>query len=77
MAREAGEADDLALVGDERGVVALALGPGADADRRAATRGVGGSVRRALAALGGDADPGRWRPWRSYAVMQLWRSLDG
>jgi AraC family transcriptional regulator of adaptative response / DNA-3-methyladenine glycosylase II len=32
-------------------------------------------VRRALAALGGDADPGRWRPWRSYAVMHLWHSL--
>lgn len=33
-------------------------------------------VRRALAALDGPADPDRWRPWRSYAVMQLWRSLD-
>jgi len=32
-------------------------------------------VRRALAALGGDADPGRWRPFRSYAVMHLWASL--
>jgi AraC family transcriptional regulator of adaptative response / DNA-3-methyladenine glycosylase II len=32
-------------------------------------------VRRALAALGGDPDPVRWRPWRSYAVMHLWRSL--
>ena len=29
-------------------------------------------VRRALAALGGDPDPVRWRPWRSYAVMHLW-----
>jgi AraC family transcriptional regulator, regulatory protein of adaptative response / DNA-3-methyladenine glycosylase II len=35
------------------------------------------AVRRALATLGGDPDPGRWRPWRSYAVMHLWRSLDG
>jgi len=34
-------------------------------------------VRRALAALGGDADADRWRPWRSYAVMHLWRSLGG
>jgi AraC family transcriptional regulator, regulatory protein of adaptative response / DNA-3-methyladenine glycosylase II len=34
-------------------------------------------VRRALAALGGDPDPARWRPWRSYAVMHLWRSLAG
>ena len=25
-------------------------------------------VRRGLAALGGDPDPDRWRPWRSYAV---------
>jgi len=32
-------------------------------------------VCRALAALGGTADPDRWRPWRSYAVMHLWRSL--
>jgi AraC family transcriptional regulator, regulatory protein of adaptative response / DNA-3-methyladenine glycosylase II len=32
-------------------------------------------VRRALAALGSPADPGRWRPWRSYAVMHLWHSL--
>jgi AraC family transcriptional regulator of adaptative response / DNA-3-methyladenine glycosylase II len=32
-------------------------------------------VRRALAALGGKPDPARWRPWRSYAVMHLWRSL--
>jgi AraC family transcriptional regulator of adaptative response / DNA-3-methyladenine glycosylase II len=33
------------------------------------------AVRRALAGLGGDADPDRWRPFRSYAVMHLWRSL--
>jgi AraC family transcriptional regulator of adaptative response / DNA-3-methyladenine glycosylase II len=32
-------------------------------------------VRHALARLGGQADPERWRPFRSYAVMQLWRSL--
>jgi AraC family transcriptional regulator of adaptative response / DNA-3-methyladenine glycosylase II len=32
-------------------------------------------VRRALEALDGDADPDRWRPWRSYAVMHLWHSL--
>ena len=32
-------------------------------------------IRHALARLGADADPERWRPWRSYAVMQLWRSL--
>lgn len=31
-------------------------------------------VRRALAVLDGDADPERWRPWRSYAVMHLWQS---
>jgi len=35
------------------------------------------AVRRALAALGGEPDPARWRPWRSYAVMHLWRSLGG
>jgi len=33
------------------------------------------AVRRALERLGGDPDPDRWRPWRSYAVMHLWRSL--
>ena len=33
------------------------------------------AIRRALERLGGDADPERWRPWRSYAVMHLWRSL--
>jgi AraC family transcriptional regulator, regulatory protein of adaptative response / DNA-3-methyladenine glycosylase II len=34
-------------------------------------------IRHALARLGADADHERWRPWRSYAVMQLWRSLTG
>jgi AraC family transcriptional regulator of adaptative response / DNA-3-methyladenine glycosylase II len=34
-------------------------------------------VRRALARLGSAADPERWRPWRSYAVMHLWHSLGG
>jgi AraC family transcriptional regulator, regulatory protein of adaptative response / DNA-3-methyladenine glycosylase II len=38
-------------------------------------------IRHALARLGhGDGDPRAlaeaWRPWRSYAVMHLWRSLD-
>ncbi|HKP20161.1 MAG TPA: AlkA N-terminal domain-containing protein [Thermoleophilaceae bacterium] len=33
------------------------------------------ALLRALAALDGPADPDRWRPWRSYAVMHLWRSL--
>lgn len=32
-------------------------------------------VRRALARLPG-ADPARWAPWRSYALMHLWTSLD-
>jgi AraC family transcriptional regulator, regulatory protein of adaptative response / DNA-3-methyladenine glycosylase II len=32
------------------------------------------AVRRALEGLN-DPDPERWRPWRSYAVMHLWRSL--
>jgi AraC family transcriptional regulator of adaptative response / DNA-3-methyladenine glycosylase II len=32
------------------------------------------ALRRALERLG-DPDPERWRPWRSYAVMHLWRSL--
>jgi AraC family transcriptional regulator, regulatory protein of adaptative response / DNA-3-methyladenine glycosylase II len=31
-------------------------------------------VRHALARLGTPADPERWRPWRSYAVLHLWRS---
>jgi AraC family transcriptional regulator of adaptative response / DNA-3-methyladenine glycosylase II len=35
------------------------------------------ALKRALALLGGDPRPERWRPWRSYAVMHLWRSLDG
>jgi AraC family transcriptional regulator, regulatory protein of adaptative response / DNA-3-methyladenine glycosylase II len=34
------------------------------------------AVRRALERLGGEPDHDRWRPWRSYAVMHLWRSLD-
>jgi AraC family transcriptional regulator of adaptative response / DNA-3-methyladenine glycosylase II len=34
------------------------------------------AVRRALERLGGEPDHERWRPWRSYAVMHLWRSLD-
>lgn len=33
-------------------------------------------VRRALAALGATPDPQTWRPWRSYALMHLWHSLD-
>jgi AraC family transcriptional regulator of adaptative response / DNA-3-methyladenine glycosylase II len=32
-------------------------------------------IRDALARLGGPADDARWRPWRSYAVVHLWRSL--
>jgi AraC family transcriptional regulator of adaptative response / DNA-3-methyladenine glycosylase II len=39
-------------------------------------------VRRALERLGATGDPAaaarlaeRWRPWRSYAVVYLWRSL--
>jgi AraC family transcriptional regulator of adaptative response / DNA-3-methyladenine glycosylase II len=32
------------------------------------------ALRRALERLD-DPDPERWRPWRSYAVMHLWRSL--
>ena len=35
------------------------------------------AVKRALANLGGDPRPERWRPWRSYAVMHLWRGLTG
>jgi AraC family transcriptional regulator, regulatory protein of adaptative response / DNA-3-methyladenine glycosylase II len=41
------------------------------------------SLRRALQALGEPADPRslaalqqRWRPWRAYAALQLWTSLD-
>ncbi|WP_322919652.1 AlkA N-terminal domain-containing protein [Nocardioides renjunii] len=33
------------------------------------------AVRRLLADLGGSADPERWRPWRSYALMHLWNTL--
>jgi AraC family transcriptional regulator, regulatory protein of adaptative response / DNA-3-methyladenine glycosylase II len=40
-------------------------------------------VRRALRALGRPDDPRsiavmqqRWRPWRAYAALQLWTSLD-
>jgi AraC family transcriptional regulator of adaptative response / DNA-3-methyladenine glycosylase II len=32
-------------------------------------------IRHALARLDGTAADERWRPWRSYAVMHLWRSL--
>jgi AraC family transcriptional regulator of adaptative response / DNA-3-methyladenine glycosylase II len=32
-------------------------------------------VRHALARLGGEISDEPWRPWRSYAVMHLWRSL--
>jgi AraC family transcriptional regulator of adaptative response / DNA-3-methyladenine glycosylase II len=34
-------------------------------------------VRNALSALpgGNDADPDRWAPWRSYALLHLWTSL--
>jgi AraC family transcriptional regulator, regulatory protein of adaptative response / DNA-3-methyladenine glycosylase II len=37
-------------------------------------------IRHALERLGNDGDDAvqvaeGWRPWRSYAVMQLWRSL--
>jgi AraC family transcriptional regulator, regulatory protein of adaptative response / DNA-3-methyladenine glycosylase II len=41
-------------------------------------------VRHALAGLGVGTDPAaaaglaeRWRPWRSYALLHLWGSLDG
>jgi len=34
-------------------------------------------IRHALARLGASADDEAWRPWRSYAVMYLWRSLAG
>ena len=38
-------------------------------------------VRRALAGLGHSPDDAtelskRWRPWRSYALMHLWSTLD-
>ena len=32
-------------------------------------------IRHALEGLGTPASDERWRPWRSYAVMHLWRSL--
>jgi AraC family transcriptional regulator, regulatory protein of adaptative response / DNA-3-methyladenine glycosylase II len=32
-------------------------------------------IRHALERLGGEASDEHWRPWRSYAVMHLWRSL--
>jgi AraC family transcriptional regulator, regulatory protein of adaptative response / DNA-3-methyladenine glycosylase II len=32
-------------------------------------------VQKALARLGRNADPDRWRPWRAYAVQHLWASL--
>jgi AraC family transcriptional regulator of adaptative response / DNA-3-methyladenine glycosylase II len=32
-------------------------------------------IRHALTRLGADVSDERWRPWRSYAVMHLWRSL--
>ena len=34
-------------------------------------------VRHALARLGGTPGDEAWRPWRSYALMHLWRSLAG
>ena len=33
------------------------------------------AVRRVLQGLGGDPDPERWRPWRSYALLHLWNTL--
>ena len=53
---EPGEADDLALMGDELGTVALARGPGADADRRA-RRGHGLPPPRPARGRGGSAPP--------------------
>ncbi len=32
-------------------------------------------VAKALERLGPSVDPGRWRPWRAYAVQHLWASL--
>jgi AraC family transcriptional regulator of adaptative response / DNA-3-methyladenine glycosylase II len=32
-------------------------------------------LRHALERLGAPASDEQWRPWRSYAVMHLWRSL--
>jgi AraC family transcriptional regulator of adaptative response / DNA-3-methyladenine glycosylase II len=34
-------------------------------------------IRHALARLGSSAEDENWRPWRSYAVMHLWRTLAG
>jgi AraC family transcriptional regulator of adaptative response / DNA-3-methyladenine glycosylase II len=41
------------------------------------------AIRRALKALGRQDDPRslavlqqQWRPWRAYAALQLWTSLD-
>ena len=36
------------------------------------------ALRRSLATLGStDADAAtRWRPWRSYAVLRLWNTLE-
>jgi AraC family transcriptional regulator of adaptative response / DNA-3-methyladenine glycosylase II len=33
-------------------------------------------LRRALTRLGAAPDPDGWRPWRSYASVSLWNSLD-
>jgi AraC family transcriptional regulator, regulatory protein of adaptative response / DNA-3-methyladenine glycosylase II len=32
-------------------------------------------IRHALERLGAPASDQHWRPWRSYAVIHLWRSL--
>ena len=32
-------------------------------------------VRHAMAQLGGEPDPARWTPWRSYALHHLWSTL--
>ena len=34
------------------------------------------AVRNVLRDLGGTADVEHWRPWRSYALMHLWNTLD-
>jgi AraC family transcriptional regulator of adaptative response / DNA-3-methyladenine glycosylase II len=33
-------------------------------------------IARALGRAGGTADPAGWRPYSSYAIAALWRSLD-
>ena len=33
-------------------------------------------IARALERVGGTPDPTTWRPYSSYAVAALWRSLD-